>query len=287
MAEGGAAPPAEAVRRGVSRSLFTLTVLAVAVVAFLGGLGVGSVFFAGGPAPARTTLVVAIQAPWPPFVDFNTSSGEFEGFEIDLVNLIAEELNLTPVFRQFSSFPTLLAETGKGAVDMASASITITDARNATMDFSDPYYSADQGILVQTSSTLSCANDLCTANDLRNETIGVQQGTTSQAWVNDNVRSLMADPDNQIKVFTAVETEIAALKAGTLTVVMLDLPVAEAFANAPSSGLRVEGRIITNELYGFGLPNGDPARLGPVINTVLAKIKADGTYDDLITQWFG
>jgi len=285
MAEGGAAPPAAAMRgKGVS----SVIVIVVAVITFLAGLGVGSVFLGARAPPAKTILVVAVQVPFPPFADFNKTSGEFEGFEMDIVKLIAAELNLTPVYRQFSNFPALLAETGTGGVDMASASITITAARNATMDFSDTYYIADQGVLVQSSSTLVCPSNDCTNSPqtLKDSIIGVQQGTTSFIWVNSTVKPLMSDPANQIKVFAQVPEVLTALRQGVVDVVIMDLPVVTAYANAPSSGLKVVGKILTNELYGFAVANNDPQGLVPVINAVLSRIRASGDYDDLITKWF-
>lgn len=283
MAEGGGAPP-EARRRGVSRALFVVTVVAVAVVAFGGGIGIGNVLFGGGPPAPRTTFIVAVQAPFPPFMDFNTSVDiGFEGFEVDIVLLIAHELNRTPILRQYSSFPTLLAETGRNAVDMASASITITSERNATMDFSSPYFKVDQGFLVKETSTFACANNVCTPQALADKIVAVQQGTTSQDWINTNVRPLMADPTNQIKVFQQVPELISALQADTVDTVMIDSVTAKSFADGPD--FKLAGIVATGEAYGFAVGNKDPQGLLPVINSVLARIRGDGTYASLLTKW--
>ena len=284
MAEGGGAPPQEAMRRGVSKALFAATVVAVAIVAFGGGIGVGNVLFGGGPPSPRTTFIVAVQAPFPPFMDFNTSVDiGFEGFEVDIVTLIAAELNRTPILRQYSSFPTLLAETGRNAVDMASASITITAARNGTMDFSDVYFRVDQGFLVKETSTFACTNNVCTPQDIADKIVAVQQGTTSQDWINANVRSLMADPTNQIKVFQQVPELISALQADTVDTVMIDSVTAKSFADGPD--FKLAGIVATGEAYGFAVGNNDPQGLVPVINRVLARIRADGTYASLLTKW--
>ncbi|HLB69349.1 MAG TPA: transporter substrate-binding domain-containing protein, partial [Thermoplasmata archaeon] len=138
-----------------------------------------------------------------------------------------------------------------------------------------------------TSSTLTCANNVCEPTDLASLTIGVQLGTTSEAWIDENVAPLMSDPANQIVRYTQVDTELAALRLGSLDAVMLDAAPAQSFASAPSSGLRVAGLVITGELYGFAVPNGDPDGLVAIINRVLARIVSDGTYDQLIEKWFG
>lgn len=284
MAEGGAAPPAEAMRKGVSKSLFSVVVVIVAIITFVGGIGVGTVFFGRGPPPPRTTFIVAVQAPFPPFLDFNTSEDiGFEGFEVDIVVLIARELNRTPILRQYSSFPTLLAETGRNAVDMASASITITAERNGTMDFSDPYFRVDQGFLVKETSTFTCPNNTCVPQNIADKIVAVQQGTTSEAWINTNVRSLMSNPSNQIRVFQQVPELIAALEADTVDTVMIDSITAKSFADGPQ--FKLAGIVATGEAYGFAVGNGDPQGLAPIINRVLTRIRGDGTYSTLLTKW--
>jgi ABC-type amino acid transport substrate-binding protein len=284
MAEGGGAPPPEAVRRGVTRALFAVTVIVVAVLAFAGGIGVGTVFFGGQAPPPRTTFIVAVQAPFPPFMDFNTSVDiGFEGFEVDIALLIADELNRTLIMRQYSSFSTLLLETGRNAVDMASASITITSARNGSMDFSDPYFRVDQGFLVKETSAFACTNSVCTPQDIADKTVAVQQATTSEEWINDNVRSLMADPDNQIRVFQQVPELISALQADAVDTVMIDSVTAKDFADGPD--FKLAGIVATGEAYGFAVGNNDPQGLVPVINSVLATIRADGRYNALLTKW--
>lgn len=286
MAEGGGAPPAEAVRRGVSKSLFAAVVIVVAIIAFAGGIGFGSVFLKAGPAPPKTTLVVGTNVPFPPFEDFNTSTGEFVGFDMDIIALFAKELDRTLVVRQYSNFNTLLADVGVGNVDMAASAITIKADRNKSMTFSDSYYNANQGVLVQSSSQLSCPGSICGVNELKTLIVGVQLGTTSQIWANQYLKPNMTNPDN-LKVFERVDTEIAALKQGALDAVILDLDPANSFAAAPGSGLKVAGSIITNEQYGFAVPLGDPDKILPAINRVLSRIRTDGTYNTLIAKWFG
>lgn len=285
MAGAGSAPPAEAVRKsGVSGG----AVVAVAIVMLLAGIGLGYVVFrtpAGGPPP-KQFLITGTNVPFPPFEDFNTTTGEFEGFDIDIAGLIAAELNRTLVVRQFSSFTTLLATVSSGGLDMAVSGITMSGSngatRNQTMDFSNPYYNANQGVLVQTSSTLSCANNVCTNTSLASLRVGVQQGTTSESWMNDN-----ADPSTTVVVFQTVDAELAALQAGNLDAVVIDYDPAVSLAGAPGSGMKVAGAIITNELYGIAVPNNDPDGILPVINALLARIRANGTYDQLIVKWFG
>jgi polar amino acid transport system substrate-binding protein len=289
MAQGGGAPPPEAVKKGMSRTLIVTVLIVVAVLAFAGGIGIDRLVLYKPPTP--TTFVVGTNVPFPPFEDFNASTGQFVGFDMDLSQLIANRMGRTLIVRQFANFQVLLATVGTGGVDMAASSITMSGdpgrSRNATMSFSNPYYDANQGVLVKTGTSFTCANHECTADQMKTWTIAVQLGTTSESWVRTNVGPLMANNQTQIVGFTGVDTEIAALKAGTVNAVVIDYGPAQAIAGATGSGLTLVGEIITNELYGFAVAHGDPNGYVPIINSVLADAMANGTYNQLITKWFG
>lgn len=278
------APPPEAVRGGVSKTFFAVVVVIVAIVAFLGGIGLGNVLY-GGVRPPKTTFNVGVNVPFPPFEDFNETTGEFSGFDIDMSKLVAQELNRTLVIRQFSNFEVLLATVGTGGVDMAASAITSSGTTGANrthfMSFSNSYYDANQGVLVKTGSSLNCTAGNCTAASLWSLQIGVQTGTTSESWLDANKAA------NTTKVrFQTVDAELASLRLGTIDAVIIDYGPAQSYANAPASGLRLAGQIVTNELYSFAVPRGDPDGILPAINRVIARIKSNGVYDQLIAKWF-
>lgn len=278
---GGAAPPPEAVRKGVGRGMFAAVVVIVAIIAFVGGLGLGNVLFKGTTTTARQFFVVGTNLPFPPFENFNTTSGAYEGFDVNITVLIAKALNRTLVWQNYASFDILLTTVGKGGVDMAASSITITANRSKSMTFSDSYYDANQGVLVRSSSTLSCAAAGCTVNDLKTLIVAVQSGTTSDAWAT----SYLIPNGTTVQRFSAVDTEIAALTAGSVDLVIIDLPIAKSYAAGSSGALKVAGQIPTGEHYAFAVAFGDPEGILPVINSVIAQIKANGVYDALRALW--
>lgn len=114
-----------------------------------------------------------------------------------------------------------------------------------------------------------------------NLNVGVQQGTTSESWINAN-----KDASTTVTSFQKVDEELTALRAGSIDAVIIDYGPAQAFAGASNSGLKVLGQIVTGELYGLAVPRGDPDGILPTINAVLAQIKANGTYDQLLRKWF-
>lgn len=288
---GGAAPPTEAVRKGMSRTLLAVIVVVVAILAFVGGIGVGNLLYAPKPTTSPF-LVVGTNIPFPPFEDYNYTTGKYVGFDIDFSQMIANAAGRQLVIQNFADFSVLLTTVGKGGVDMAASAITQSGTtgaqRNTTMSFSVPYYDANQAVVVKSTSTLTCAaGTTCVANDLKTLTVGVQTGTTSESWVDDNLASIMPNNATQIKRFTTVDLEVAALNAGSLDAVIIDQGPATAIASGSSGALKVLGTIITGELYGFAVAHGDPEGLLPIINNVITQSKANGTYQTLITKWFG
>lgn len=289
MAEGGgAAPPSEAMRgRGAGR-ITTIIAIAVAIVAFVAGIGAG--YFVFSPPPAKAKLVVATNIPFPPFESYNDTLGRFVGFDIDLASLIANATGRQLVVRNFDSFDLLLTTVGNGGVDMAASAITMSGSagarRNMTMSFSAPYYNANQAVITLASDTTVCPSSVCTTQQLGNKTIGVQSGTTSESWVDANIKPF--DPNNATHIhrYDSVTTELQALKNGVYEFMIIDAAPAANIASGSSGTLKLLGAIITNELYGFAVAHGDPQGLVPSINSVLAQIKASGVYNQLLSKWF-
>jgi len=284
---GGGAPPPEAMKRGMSGKITAVIVVVVAVAAFLGGLGAGAFVYAPRPVP---DLINANNAPFPPFESYDDTSKMFVGFNIDIAREIANATGRRLVIVNFIDYGILQASVATGGVDMSVSSMTITDARNTTMDFSDVYWKANQAALVKADSTFACANAAsCTPAELAggatDNVIGVQLATTSESWVVANVAPLMNDPGLNIKKFDSVATEIAALQAGGVAIVVIDEPVAE-FYGKPGGSFKKAGTIPTGELYGVAVQNGDPQGLIPIINAVLRQLRDSGKYDQLVQYWF-
>ncbi|MGA7475930.1 MAG: ABC transporter substrate-binding protein [Thermoplasmata archaeon] len=297
MAAGGtASPPTEAMRRGISRGVFVVTVVVVAIIALTGGFYVGKGTSSSSSSSASHYLVVGTNVPFPPFESFNNSSGAYVGFDMNFSQLIANALGRTLVIDNYANFAVLLADVGAGVVDMAASAITesgsVGAARNSSMSFSLPYYDANQAILVASSSKLTCptvAQGGCTVSNLSSLKLGVQTGTSSQSWLQQYVDGTPSNETNggQVFAFTTVDLEIDALLTGSLQAVMIDLGPATSIAASSGGALKVAGEVLTNELYGFAVAHGDPEHILPVINSVITTSEQNGTYANLVKEWFG
>lgn len=286
MEESGGPPP-EAVRRGVSGGMFAATVIVVAIIAFVAGLGLGGVIFPQQPAGPQipAVLVIGTNTPFPPF-EFRDENDDIVGFDIDLITTIMERLGQDYELFDFRDFGALLAAVQTGRVDLAASAITSSGTtgaeRNATMDFSDSYYEADQTVLIRVGDDrIVCADDVCTATDVQPFRIATQSGTTSEFWVADFVEN--AD----LTTFPDVTQVLQALESGSVDLVVIDKPAGEAIVAANPTTFDVAGTIETNELYAFAVPDGDPFGILPLINQELAEMRADGTYDAIVAAWFG
>lgn len=289
MTEGGGAPPPEATRGGAGRSVGLALTVVIAVVTFLAGLGIG--YFVFTPPPAKVTFVVGTNVPFPPFESYNDTSGKYEGFDIDIAQLVANALGREMVVRNFQDFGVLLTTVGHGGVDMAVSAITMSGtvgtARNASMSFSVPYYNANQAVVTLATSSFSCPSNTCNASLILGHTIGVQSATTSESWVDSEITP--NDPNNATNIhrYASVSNEIDALRTGVYDLMIIDAGPAASIVASSSGQFKLAGTIITNELYGFAVAHNDPEGLLPTINSVIAQIKSNGQYDQLILKWFG
>jgi len=291
MAEGGVTPPPEAMRKGVSKSAFAAVTIIVAVLAFVGGLGAGAIFLAAPAPPAKPIIVVGTNTPFKP-MEFRDEAGNLVGFDIDLMNEIGRRAGWDIVWRDFQDWDALLAAIKFRGVDVGASSITSNlpgeggAQRNASFDFSDWYYEADQAVLIKTGTTsVSCAAAECTVDELANHTVAVQTLTTSYWWIIGNLVDTGKTPETMVKDYGDVSVVVQELLNGAVEWILVDKPVAQSLA-ASNPELTLAGTIETNERYAFAVADGDPGRLLPTINAKLAEMKQDGKFDEIFNKWF-
>ncbi len=260
--------------------IVAIIAVVVLVVGFVGGIFAAPVIF---PSASPDVLVVGTNTPFAPF-EFRNEDGALVGFTIELVEEIASQAGRTVEWRDFNVWESLLLAGQTGAVDMIASSMTITVARDVVYDFSSTYYSANQAALVHTSSTLTCADKTCTASDLQGLTWVVQTGTTSNDWVRDTLGEDCAT-GGPLFCFGDVATVISTVKTGGADVAIMDLPAAVTFADQPANELVAVGKIVTDELYGMAVEEGDPLGILPLINPIITQLVSEGFIEALAAEW--
>lgn len=231
------------------------------------------VLVACGGDEAAGPLTVCSDIPYPPFEfeDPDAALG-YSGFDIELIAAIGEELG-REVEIVVTGFDALTSGTAMaaGTCELAISAMTITAERDEQIDFSDPYYEADQSLLVPNGSMISSLADL-----VDGVVVGVQTGTTGELYANENV------PGAEIRAFEGGGDLLTALAAGQVDAVIQDLPVN--VEEAAKGATTVVETYPTGEFYGIAFEEGSDL-VGPV-NEALAGVRADGTYDALFQKYF-
>ena len=219
------------------------------------------------------TLTVCSDVPYPPFEDFDKSAPSgFTGFDIDVVQAIADSLKLKLAVKD-ESFDGLQSglTLNSGACDLVASAMTITADREKNLDFSDGYYDSEQSLLVPAGS------DIASIADLSGKKVGVQQGTTGKQYAEDNATGA------SIVSFPSDAEMYAAIKAGQVDALLQDLPVN--LDHTKDGKFQVVEKYSTDEKYGFAIKQGNDA-LVKEVNDALAKLRSDGTYDDIYNKYF-
>jgi ABC-type amino acid transport substrate-binding protein len=213
-------------------------------------------------------LLVGSDIPFPPFEQGDPP--DYEGFDIDVINAIGEEMGLEV---KIVDVPfDLVLQGGSGRFDLAIAATTITPARENRIDFSDPYFESEQSLLVPIDG------DIQTIDDLTSDTVvGVQDGTTGETYAGDSSEA-------EVRAFPEIDDAYNALAGGQVDAVINDIdPNNTAAEDNPD--LEVVEAYPTGEQYGIVFPDDSPD-LVAAVNEALATIKEDGTLDEIYQEWF-
>ena len=253
-------------------SISVALVLAIALV--LTGCGGGGSDQGGGGGGGGEQITVASDIAYPPF-EFE-KKGEPVGFDIDLMSEIGKRAGFTPEFQNVT-FDGIIPGLGNNLYDAGLSSFTITKAREQKVDFSDPYFNADQSLMVQSGSPIK------SVDDIGDGTVGVQLGTTGELKAKEFEQQ--GKITGEVRTFDTITDAFAALENGQIEAVINDFPVSAYKANQSDGTLQVVQTFPTGEQYGIAFPQ-DSDLLEPT-NKALEEIKKDGTYAEIYEKWLG
>lgn len=212
-------------------------------------------------------LVMATNAEFPPY---EYREGEnIVGIDADIAAAVAKELGMELVIEDMQ-FDSIIAAVQSGKADIGVAGITKTEERSAAVNFSDPYTTAAQVIIVGQDSAIT------SPDDLTGKKIGVQLGTTGDIFVED-VEGATIDRYN--KGFEAVQ----ALTQGKIDAVVIDREPANVFVEQ-NEGLKILDEEFTLEEYAICMAK-DNTDLLEKVNTALASLKESGKLDEIKAKY--
>ena len=235
----------------------------------------------GTAAFAEPVKVGVAAEAYPPFASPN-ASGAFEGWEIDFINAVcaAAELEcvVTPV-----AWDGIIPSLVSGQIDTIMASMSITEERLKTIDFSNKYYNTPTVIVGSLGVEMAP-----TAEGLAGKIIGVQVSTVHQAYVQKYFEATAAE----VKTYQTQDEANQDLVAGRIDATQADSIALDAFlatdagkACCESKGAVADDAAILGLGVGAGVRKGDDA-LRSKINNGIAKVIADGTYDTITAKYF-
>lgn len=263
----------------------TATALAVAVVSLVacGSEDKGSTAQGGDTCATITPDVLTIGTGSPaysPWVE-NDAPESGEGFEAAVALAVAIELGYEDDAVKWvrTTFDEAIAPGAKN-FDFNLQQYSITPERSETISFSDPYYSSNQAIVALNANVPEGA---LTIGDLTGLKFGVQAGTTSLDFVNEVIK-----PSNEVFVYDDNAGAKAALEAGQIDAIVVDLPTALYISYVEIEGTSVIGQFPAaagGTSDDFGLVFEKDNDLVACVNTALATIKASGALATIEQTW--
>ncbi len=226
-----------------------------------------------GAGVEAETYVVGTSAGFPPFE--YVEDGEIVGFDIDLMEAIGESQGFEVEFKDIS-FDSLIPGLNAGTIDIVAAGMTITEERAQVVDFTDPYYSANQAVLVREDSGHNITVLYGDSN------LAVQTGTTGDLWVEENLQDTGILTGN-VTHFDTFVLAVQDLINQNVQGVVLDTPVARRYAR--DNPVEMVAEIITGEEYGLAVASGNTELLEK-LNAGLQEVRESGRMDELLEKHF-
>lgn len=216
---------------------------------------------------SKGTLVMATNAEFPPY-EFH-DGGEIVGIDVEIARAIATEMGMDFEIEDIA-FDSIIPEVTSGKADFGAAGMTVTEDRKQSVDFSDPYATATQVVIVKDGS------EIASVDDLVGKTIGVQLGTTGDIYAED-VEDVTLERYN--KGFEAVQ----ALSQDKIDAVIIDGEPAKVFV-AENEGLKILDEAFTTEEYAICVKKGNTELLEG-INSAIAKLKESGELQAIVDKY--
>jgi len=217
---------------------------------------------------------VGTDATYAPFGFKEKNTGKLDGFDIDIITAIAKEEG-AEVDIQNLNFDALLPALQSNTLDIAISDMTISEERAKSVDFSNPYYIAGSGLVVNTDNT-----NITSFKDLEGKRIGVSIGSTG-AEIAGKI------PNADVRQFNLIIDAFLELQNRGVDVVINDTPVNEFYVANKGRGIaKVVGEDYEAAPLGIAVKKGNTELLDK-INSGLAKIKENGKYREIYKKWFG
>lgn len=233
------------------------------------------------PAFAEDTLKVGVAAePYPPFT-VPDASGNWSGWEIDMMNAICEHAKLKCVVAA-TAWDGIIPALTSHKIDMIMSSMSINAEREKTIDFSNKYYNTLPAILAAKDSDIKP-----TPEGLKGKILGVQVSTTHESYA----KKYFGPVVSELKIYQTQDEANQDLAAGRIDALQADSVTEADFLKSDqgkcckSLGAPKDDPEILGVGAGIGLRKGETA-LKDKLNAAIKAVRADGTYDKISKKYF-
>ncbi|MFV1441604.1 MULTISPECIES: transporter substrate-binding domain-containing protein [unclassified Phaeobacter] len=232
----------------------------------------------GAIAQAEPVKIGVAAEPYPPFASLD-SSGQWVGWEIDIINAVCAAAELDCVITPVAWDGIIPSLTGQ-QIDAIMASMSITEERLKTIDFSDPYYNTPAVIVADKSMDIEPTPD-----SLAGKVIGIQASTIHQTYAQEYFK------DSELRVYQTQDEANQDLFAGRIDATQADsIAMADFVGSDAGSCCEIKGAVANDEAIlgkgvGAGVRKGEADVLA-ALNKGIAAILADGTHADITSKYF-
>ena len=220
----------------------------------------------------RGEITIGVKYDVPPFGLKNPQSGEIEGFDVDMGNLIAEELGVEPKFVEAIS-DNRIPFLQQGEVDLILSTMTINQERDTEIEFSEPYYVARGRILVPGDS------DIKGVKDLAGKKVCTALGSTYEETLREQA------PDADLTLVDTYSECLELLQNGAIDAISTDDVILTGMIIQDDT-LKMVGDELTTEPYGAGIKEGDK-EFQKFVSDTLEAAQADGRWEESFQEWVG
>jgi len=240
--------------------------------------GVAAAALSAGAAAAEQVKIGIAAEPYPPFASLD-SSGNWGGWEVEVINAVCAAAELDCVITPVAWDGIIPSLTGQ-QIDAIMASMSITEERLKTIDFSDAYYNTPAVIVADKSMDIEATPD-----SLAGKILGIQASTTHQAYAQAHFTGA------ELKVYQTQDEANQDLFAGRIDATQADSIAMADFVNSDTgSCCEIKGAVaddpaILGRGVGAGVRKGDDA-LREALNKGIAAILADGTHEKITAKYF-
>ncbi|WP_293887319.1 ABC transporter substrate-binding protein/permease [Streptococcus sp. A12] len=222
--------------------------------------------------PKKKKYKISSDSSFAPFV-FQNDQSKYTGIDMELIKAIAKDQGFTLEISN-PGFDAAVSDVQNGNADGMIAGMTVTDARKATFDFSDPYYTTNSILAVQETSNIS------SYEDLKGKTVGVKNGTASQTFLEENKSKY----GYKIKTFSDGASMYDSLNSGSVAAIMDDEPVIKyAIKQGRKFKTPIEGT--PSGQIAFAVQKDSNPELIEMFNNGLANLKESGEYQKILDKY--